>query len=223
MKKIIISTLLVIFSAVMIFVVAEDTDSVISNKDVVKEIELSDYYGMTSLIVNLHLELGRGSSDEEWIFYVMDLLDQMKYYADLDVIDYLWYTLDIGQALDSMIFDMSKLLDRSMSAKVNLKNNLAILEQKKEDCDVSKGLSDKNFALALKDFDSKSMEFNLDKSLEYEKCAWDARIYYNVQDKMLDKLNFYYEILENKYTYYTRNKAEIILYYPEISYKLIAR
>ncbi len=230
MKKIIVSIILMVFSVTMLFATAENIDQNINssvhnsdNSDIVQKIELSDYYGMTSLLVNLHLELGRGVADEKWIFYVVDLLNQMKYYSDLNIIDYLWYSFDIRNSLDALIFEMSDILDKSMTAKIELWNNLISLIQEKEDCDLSKKLSDKNFALALKDFDSKNMEINLNKSLEYEECAWEARIYYNVQDKILNKLEFYFEILDNKYTYYRRNRAEIIQYYPEISYELITK
>jgi hypothetical protein len=44
---------------------------------------------MTSLLVNLHLELGRGVADEDGIFYVVEMLSKMKYYSALDIIDYL--------------------------------------------------------------------------------------------------------------------------------------
>ncbi|OQY40709.1 MAG: hypothetical protein B6229_01075 [Spirochaetaceae bacterium 4572_7] len=64
------------------------------------------------------------------------------------------------------------------------------------------------------------MELNLDKSLEFANCALDARIYFNAQDKILDQLDFYYEVLEKKYSYFHGNRADIISHYPEILYNL---
>ncbi len=219
MKKIIALWVLIVFSVGMVFTVAQE-DSSKTNIDVVKRIEISDYYGMTSLLVNLHLELGRWVADEEWIFYVVDLLNQMKYYAGLDIIDYLWYSFDVEKSLDSVLFDISDMLQKSLSARVELEKNLTVLEQNRLACDEDKEVTDKNFSMALKDLDSKWMELNLDKSLEFANCALDARIYFNAQDKILDQLDFYYEVLEKKYSYFHGNRADIISHYPEILYNL---
>ena len=217
LKKIIALWVFGVFFVFMVFAVAQENDSNL-NTDIVKKIEIVDYYGMTSLLVNLHLELGRGIADEEWIFYVIDLLNQMKYYSALDIIDYLWYSFDREESLNSVLFDISSVLDKSLSAKVELKNNMTNLEQERLACDENKEITDKNFALALKDLDSRAMEIYLNKSLEYEKCAGDARIYYNVQEKIFKQLDFYYEVLEKKYSYFNGNKSDILINYDEILY-----
>jgi hypothetical protein len=62
-----------LLSAVFLFFVnADQYDALVTDFkqedmeiDIVKKIEISDYYGITSLLVNLHLELGRGIADEE--------------------------------------------------------------------------------------------------------------------------------------------------------------
>jgi len=111
-------------------------------------------------------------------------------------------------------------LDEADIVISSIKNNLVSLEQDRLSCDELKDVSDKNFSLALKDLDSKNMELNLNKSLEYERCSGDSRIYYNVQNKILEDIEFYYEFLKNKYTYFLRNKLDIIKNYPEIYYDL---
>ncbi len=217
MKKIIVFIILTVFSSLMLFTIAEDGDT---QNNIVRNIEISDYYGVTSLLVNLHLELGRWVVSEDGIFYTVDLLNQMKYYSDLDIIEYLRYAFDLQKSLDTVIFEISDILDDAMSVMVSLEGNLNLLEQKRLDCDASKEISDKNFGLALKDLDSKNMESNFKKSLEYEKCAGDARIYYNVQEKIWKQIEFYYEFLDQKYTYFHGNREEIINNYPEILYNL---
>jgi hypothetical protein len=94
------------------------------------------------------------------------------------------------------------------------------LKDKKTSCDSLKEISDKNFSLALKDLDSKSMEISLNRSIENQKCSSDARIYYNVQDKILKEIEFYYEILDYKYNYFYGNRFDIIKNYPNIVYNL---
>jgi hypothetical protein len=126
----------------------------------------------------------------------------------------------VEKTLDSALFDISEILDKSLSAKVELEKNLILLEQERLACDENKEVTDKNFSLALKDLDSNGMELNLNKSLDSAKCALDARIYYNAQDKILESLEFYYEVLEKKYSYFYGNRADIIAHYPEILYNL---
>ncbi|HKL44082.1 MAG TPA: hypothetical protein VJ892_02260 [Candidatus Absconditabacterales bacterium] len=198
------------------FSFAENEDS----SNLVKKIEISDYYGVNSLLVNLHLEIGRGEASEDGIFYMVELLNKIKYYSDLDIIDYLGYTFDIKKSLNNLLYEIGDVLDEADIVISSIKNNLVSLEQDRLSCDELKDVSDKNFSLALKDLDSKNMELNLNKSLEYERCSGDSRIYYNVQNKILEDIEFYYEFLKNKYTYFLRNKLDIIKNYPEIYYDL---
>jgi len=189
-----------------------------SNTNIVKQIELTDYYGLSTLLMNLHLDIASEASDEDEVFYMVDLLKQMKHYSDLDIIEYLSYSFDIERSLSSVLFEISDVLDRASSVRTELKNKLENLEQKKLDCDSSKEASDKNFTLALKDLDSKNMEINLKKSMAYEECSTNARINYNVQTKIIKLLDFYYEVLEKKYSYFRGNRWDIISHYKEILY-----
>jgi len=225
-----LSVMFVIYVLFMSFVNAEQTywintsstaniySADTSSTNTVKQIELSDYYGISTLLMNLHLDIASESSDEDEVFYVVDLLKQMSHYSDLDIIEYLSYSFDIEKSLSSILIEISDILDRSSSVRIELKNKLENLEQEKMDCDDSKEVSDKNFTLALKDLDSKNMEINLEKSLFYEECSTSARINYKVQTKIMKLLDFYYEILEKKYSYFYGNRWDIISHYKEILY-----
>ena len=82
--------------------------------------------------------------------------------------------------------------------------------QNKSKCDSSKENMDKNFSLALKDFDAAKMEKYLWTSIENEKCSVEARILYNAYDKMGSQVKYYYNILQNKYDYFFGNKYDIV-------------
>lgn len=220
-KKIIIFISLIIIFTVTLFVNA-DTDTIQKdeyNVDVVNKIELTDYYGISSLLINLHLDLGKVSGEKS-IFDVVDLLSKMKYFSDLNIITFLSYTFDVQYSLDSLLFELSEILDKSENIRIEIEDNMINLNQNKENCDELKKLVDKNFSLALEDLDSKNMEINFNKSLDHEKCIWESRIYYNAQDKLLRKVDFYYEILKSKYTYFNNNRDDIIFNYPQILYNL---
>ncbi len=215
MKKLYIIITIVLYLVSSFFVFAQE------NIQETKKVEATEYYGYLSLIVDVHLEIGRWEADDKSIFFVVWLLNDMKHYADMDIIEYLWYSFDIRKTLDSLLNDINDILNQSNASITYLKNNLLSLKTKKTECDSLKDVSDKNFYLALKDLDSKSMELNLIKSLDYDKCSSDSRIYYNVQDKMLEELNFYYKILDHKYNYFYWNRFSIIENYPKILYELI--
>jgi hypothetical protein len=123
-------------------------------------------------------------------------------------------------SLDKILLDLSDILDDALFVKTELENKMLNLKQEKLMCDENKEISDKNFNLALKDADSKNMKVYLDKSLEYENCAGESRIYYNVQDRVLQQVDFYYEVLKNKHLYFSNNRDDIIFNYSQILYNL---
>lgn len=186
----------------------------------VEKMEISEYYWYLSLLTDAHVEIAMWEVDNKSMFFSISVLSQMKYYSNLDVLDYLWFVFDIRKSFDSLLYEMSAVLEKSEVLISNIKNNLLFLKTKKEDCDLQKTIVDKNFSLALKDLDIKNMEINLNKSLEYDNCSSESRLLYNAQNKILDEFDYYYTILEYKYNYYYSNKFEIVENYPNILYNL---
>jgi hypothetical protein len=119
------------------------------------------------------------------MFFAVGLINELKYYSNMDVIEYLARSFDIQKTLDSLLSDISILLDQSKAVMNYIENNLLLLKTQKTDCDELKDISDKNFSLALKDLDMKNMDINLRKSLDYDKCSSDNRINYNALNKIL--------------------------------------
>jgi hypothetical protein len=214
MKKLVILFLIVIFLGSGLFTSAQDSI------DYNKKLEVSEYYGYLSLLINVHTEIWRWEASDKTIFFSVWLLNEMKYYSDLDVIKYLWSSFDIEKSLNWLLYDINDVANQWSVAISQLKKSLLFLKDKKTNCDSLKEISDKDFSLALKDLDSKSMEISLNKSIENQKCSSDARIYYNVQDKILKEIEFYYEILDYKYNYFYGNRFDIIKNYPNIVYNL---
>ncbi|MCK9466843.1 MAG: hypothetical protein M0P94_00795 [Candidatus Absconditabacterales bacterium] len=218
MKK--FSILIIIFLSYLFISFSFTQDSFYNIVEEVEKIEINDYYGSLSLLVDLHLEIARGESSDNPIFFAVELISELKYYSNMDIIDYLGHSFDIQKTLDNLLSDISILLTQSESAKHYIKNNLLLLKTNKTDCDGLKEISDKNFSISLKELDIKNMDINLNKSLEYAKCSSDNRINYNAQDKILGELDFYYTILQHKYDYFSRQRSAIIENYPQILYQL---
>ena len=213
MKKLSTFIILVLLSMFWLFTLSD-------NINMTEDIEVVEYYWYLSLLINVQTEIGMWEVDDKSIFFVIWLLNEMKISADLDIIEYLWHTFDIWKSLDSLLFNIEDILNQASIAIVEIKNSLFSLEQIKIECDWLKKITDKDFSLALKDLDSKNMEINLNKSIQHQKCSSDSRIYYNANMKILEDLNFYFEILKNKYNYFYSNKFDIIENYPKILYKL---
>ncbi len=186
----------------------------------VEKIEMNDYYWYLSLLVDLHLEIGRWDSPDNPMFFAVGLINELKYYSNMDVIEYLARSFDIQKTLDSLLSDISILLDQSKAVMNYIENNLLLLKTQKTDCDELKDISDKNFSLALKDLDMKNMDINLRKSLDYDKCSSDNRINYNALNKILWELDFYRTILAHKYDYFYRQRSVIVENYQQILYQL---
>ncbi len=182
--------------------------------------DISHYYGDSVLLINLHLDIGQDRINSDVLFQSIDLIDRMREYYDLDILDFLVKSLDIEESIDFILFELSDILNKALDQKAKLKTDLVELEQEKILCDELKKVSDENFTLSFHDLDVKSMQYNLDKSLQHEECAWVARIYFNVKTKILQQLELYYNVLEKKYTYFTLHRENIIEKYPSILYEM---
>lgn len=189
------------------FVFAEQ--NIVSDQqiDPVQQIVVTEYYGYLSLIIDAHLEIGRWEIDDKSMFFAVWVLNEIKHYADLDIIEYLWYSFDMTKTFDSLLYDIKNVLDRTDISIDYIKKSLLSFKDKKSSCDSLKEITDKNFSLALSDLDTINMQVNLRKSLENDKCASDSRIYYNAQSKILEELKFYYKILDHKYNYFYGNNS----------------
>lgn len=178
--------------------------------DSLSDMELFKYYWITPLILNIHKEIWIGRADDGISYSYSSLAQNMKNYADIDVVAYLKKTIYPESSLDSFL-DKSEMLIRTSSSFLMYLDTLKKdLVKKKDDCDKVKQSADKNFSLALKDFDSVNMEKYLLISIENEKCSVDARINYNAYDKMQSQIKYYYDILQKKYNYFYTYKYDII-------------
>jgi len=122
-------------------------------------------------LINLHLDIGQDRINSDVLFQSIDLIDRMREYYDLDILDFLVKSLDIEESIDFILFELSDILNKALDQKAKLKTDLVELEQEKILCDELKKVSDENFTLSFHDLDVKSMQYNLDKSLQHEECA----------------------------------------------------
>lgn len=181
-----------------------------NNTESLADMELFKYYWITPLILSVHKELWIGHSDDETMSSYSTLMQNLRHYTDMDVLQYLKRTIYPESALNSFLDKSEVLLNAASVLASNFENNKNDLVQQKNKCDDVKQASDKNFSLAVKDFDSINMEKYLKISLENEKCSVDARINYNAYEKMQSQIVYYYNILKNKYDYFFTYKYDII-------------
>ena len=138
------------------------------------------------------------------------LLQNIKYYADVDVIQYLKKSIKPESSLNNFLNKTQNVLNNANAFIIYIDGLKKDQVQNKSKCDNLKETMDKNFSLALKDFDAAKMESYLLTSIENEKCSVEARITYNAYDKMESQVKYYYNILQNKYDYFFGNKYDII-------------
>lgn len=183
--------------------------------DSLSEMELFRYYWVTPLILGVHKEIWIGHVDDGIIYSYSSLMQNLKNYADIDVLVNLKKTIYPESSLNSFLSKSEMLLHTANSFMIHLDNLKTDLVQKKSNCDSVKEISDKNFSLALKDFDSINMDKYLASSLENEQCSVEARITYNAYTKMQSQIKYYYNILQKKYDYFFTYKYDIIKSFEE--------
>jgi hypothetical protein len=140
----------------------------------------------------------------------VNLLREVSQYADFDVLSYIKSSIDVDHSLQYVLDRLFQLIGTTDTAVTSLDRNMSVLSQQKKDCDSSKTLSDKNYVLALKDYNSSNMEKYLSMSIEYEYCSSDARINYNAYNKVKEQLVYYRDILKMKYDYFLEHKYDIV-------------
>ena len=158
MKKFSILIIVIVFCVFSSF---SFTQEILSNvTQDVEKIEINDYYWYLSLLVDLHSEIGRWEVSDKQMFFAVGLINDLKYYSNLDIIEYLWHSFDVQRTLDFLLWNIFEVLTQSEFTMHYINNNLMLLKAKKTDCDSLKDISDKNFVLALKDLDIQNMEIN---------------------------------------------------------------
>ena len=178
--------------------------------DSVTDMELLKYYGIVPLLLNVHSEIWTWNADNQIMNSYSSLSKSMKYYADVDVIQYLKKSINPESSLNSFLSKTQNVLNNANSFIVYIDSIKNDQVQNKSKCDDLKETFDKNFSLALKDFDSAKMEKYLLASIENEQCSVENRIAYNAYDKMETQVKYYYNILQNKYDYFFSNKYDIV-------------
>ena len=178
--------------------------------DSVMDMEFFKYYGIVPLLLGVHKEIWMWYAESDVMNSYSSLLQNMKYYSDMDVLQYLKKSINPESSLNNFLSKTQSLLNSSNAFILYASNVKNEQVQNKTKCDTNKETVDKNFALALKDFDAAKMEKYLSSSIEDEKCSVEARIVYNAYDKMESQVKYYYNILQNKYDYFFGNKYDII-------------
>lgn len=178
--------------------------------DSLTDMELLKYYGVVSLLLSVHREIWMWSAEDQIMNSYSSLVQNIKYYADVDVIQYLKKSINVEASLNSFLSKTQNVLRNANAFIAYVDGVKSEQAQNKSKCDDMKESMDKNFSLALKDFDAAKMEKYLVMSIEDWKCSVDARIMYNAYDKMESQVKYYYNILQNKYEYFFSNKYEII-------------
>ena len=199
---------LIIIMIVVVF--CSQSFAVSESNDSLENIELSKYYWVVPLHLNVHMEIWMWETDDEVISSYTVLLKDMKFYADIDVLKYLNKSIYPQTSLEKILNKMANLLNTAGTFITYIDNQKTFLVQRKDSCDNKKSITDKNFFLALKDLDWVNMERNLISSIESENCSVEARITYNAYDKMRSQVKYYYDILAKKYDYFYSNKYEIL-------------
>lgn len=183
---------------------AQDIDSSVA------DMEFFNYYGVVPLLLGVHKEIWMWHAEDEVMNSYSSLLQNMKYYADADVIQYLKKAINPESSLNNFLIKTQNILNSANVFLIYVDNVKKDQVQNKSKCDANKETVDKNFSLALKDFDAVKMEKYLSTSIENEKCSVEARITYNAYDKMGSQVKYYYNVLQNKYDYFFSNKYDIV-------------
>lgn len=174
------------------------------------DLELNRFYGVTPSLLSIHHEIWAWYAEDQTIVSSVNLLQSMKYYADIDILAYLKTVIYPQSSLENFLNRMGEVMDLSVSFLSYLDDQKQKFVQDKSKCDDAKLTSDKNFALAIKDMSSANIEKYLNLSISNEKCSVEDRIMYNAYEKLQVQIKYYYDILKKKYNYFYGYKYDVL-------------
>lgn len=178
--------------------------------DSLSDLELNRFYGVTPSLLSIHLEIGAWYAEDQIIISSVSLLQNMKYYADIDILAYLKTVVYPQTSLENFLNRMDNMMKLAVSFSSYLDDQKQKFVQDKSKCDDAKLTSDKNFSLAMKDMNSASIEKYLNLSISNEKCSVEDRIMYNAYEKIQTQIKYYYDILKKKYNYFYGYKYDVL-------------
>gem|GEM_PF-1719180 len=118
-----------------------------------------------------------------------------------------------SQELEKYMKASNEILLEASFTISNLKQEQLILKSEVDDCLIGKGISDKNYYLALKNHENTVMDQSVEESKLYATCASTQKISFNAQQEVLDRLEYYYLVLSQKTTYLSTKEQLLIQHF----------
>ncbi len=186
-----------------------------------KHNENTDVYFFNNNLYNvykLHLEI--------WVWIDWDLknnlslLDSLKYYVFLDIVDLLEFYDAKDKVLTKFIIWADDILNET-DIKINyLDQEMINYKINMDSCTSEKNISDEMYSKYLELSDIEQANYYLNESVKLWKCITENRIKFNSQKIIYDNMKKYYLLLSQKNEYLIKNKDKIIKYFDVITKKI---
>jgi hypothetical protein len=134
----------------------------------------------------------------------------MKVLLSWNVMDVLSVSKDKRSVLDQYLNDADTTLMQSSFFSNVYKQDMNDLQQNLDSCSSAKKISDSNYVNGLDTYDMQYMQENLKDSLVFGACITENRIELNAKKVISDKLVFYNDLLQQKFTYLNTKKNLIV-------------
>lgn len=221
-----IKILIPIFLFLVFFTYAENQvwlwTAIIDNDETVA-IDFSDFslqlikihYKISNIPINIVQKETLSDSSDLWIINKLQQLGKTDLIAILDVA---W---NKQKALIWYLDEVQNALDKSANLIISLNQEINWLNFDMNTCLSQKSQSDKTFFDSLNSYDELLMKQAMEESIKYWECASNNRIKLNAKTAMLDKLNFYNNILQQKYDFIISKQDMIVKNYSVIKYEIL--
>ena len=112
--------------------------------DSVTDMELLKYYGVVPLLLNIHMEIWMWESDNQVMNSYSSLLQNMKYYADVDVIQYLKKSINPESSLNNILNKIWNVLNTA-NAFLTYLDNLKTEQVQNFECCIENMVNEERF------------------------------------------------------------------------------
>ncbi|MFA5748343.1 MAG: hypothetical protein WC872_04525 [Candidatus Absconditabacterales bacterium] len=151
----------------------------------------------------------------------MGIINKLQQLGKTDLIAILDVAGNKQKALIGYLDEVQNALDKSANLIISLNQEINGLNFDMNTCLSQKSQSDKTFFDSLNSYDELLMKQAMEESIKYGECASNNRIKLNAKTAMLDKLNFYNNILQQKYDFIISKQDMIVKNYSVIKYEIL--
>jgi len=167
---------------------------------------------MSIWLVNAHLKIGL-KLDTNQNLSILETIKQLEELALLDIIETLELSNNKEKTLEKFFSKSENTINIANIQITQLSQEVNFFKADISTCTQQKTVADQRYFESIKNYDAIELKEALEDASKLSICISENRVNYNAKGELLNKILYYYKMLENKYKYLDFKKDTIIKHF----------